>query len=317
MKQNSNPPFLKPSSHKRLLRPPQGLYDLSYAVLENGLLAILRSDCDALSNWQHNLKSNSSEKPLLFPDAQGFLYLSDGDLEWPVFNFKLETPFPLFDCLPDEFWIFVKPFSRKKEANGVFYDSSGKVQSRVILGNAVEHIQTDQNGSLWLGYFDQGFLQEGGWPIDQKDTPKRITGLMRFDKEGKPQWASPKLIMDCYALNCFDNECWVYSYRDFKIAQIKNETIIKEWATDIRGARALACLGSYILLAGGYGEEWNRLTLLELKEAQSISHSRGIYYTPFTEPLFQTPSFIGGRGSALHIIMGHYWTSYNLRDIIK
>ena len=306
-------PF-KPYFCKKMLKPPAGLFDVSYSALMNGSLAVLRSDCDVLGHWHHNLEKGFHDKAILGKDAKGFLYISDGDLEWPVMEFPLESPFPLFDRRPNGEWIFVQSRCSFAEENAICYDPSGRVLRRFNVGDAVQHIQSDVNGMLWVGYFDEGFYRNKGWNKSGLRSSFDVTGLLQFNSDGQPVWASPVPILDCHALNVAER-VWAYYYPEFEVLEIGSDGIEKTWKTDIQGAKAFAVAGCFALFAGGYGDNYDQVVLVECKNSvvKKLATFKLKFYREKTTCF--RPTFFGGRGPLLHLVYDNVWVRLNIHEM--
>lgn len=120
-------------------------------------------------------------------------------------------------------------------------------------------------------------------------------------------------ISDCYALNVDDTSTWACYYSDFPVVRI-HDGAVTAWHNDIKGASALAVAGSRVALFGGYGPDYDRLTMAELgaDRAQPADEYRVVL--PSGEPI-PVGTRVIGRGSRLHFLTGTSWYQVDMDDI--
>jgi hypothetical protein len=126
------------------------------------------------------------------------IYLSDMTATFP----KIEVP-------PDNKIIIVASRCRRhrdgsNELNAKIYNSDGKQEQEFLLGDGISHVQADNKGNIWVGYFDEGVYGNFGWQY--ADGPFGVAGLSCFSQSGQKMWdfEPPEgfdSISDCYALN--------------------------------------------------------------------------------------------------------------------
>lgn len=83
--------------------------------------------------------------------------------------------------------------------------SAARCDREFLLGDGISHVQSDANGNIWTGYFDEGVFGNYGWA-----TPAGAAGLSCFTKSGEKIWgyeapAGFDQIDDCDALNVARN----------------------------------------------------------------------------------------------------------------
>lgn len=119
-------------------------------------------------------------------------------------------------------------FSSKPNPNGLILDHKGQIQSGLVLGDGISHVQVC-NDVIWCSYFDEGIFGNLGW--DGDEPPKRPighSGLVAFDLTGKvifeydppPHSEVCPYICDCYSMNVVSNhEVWICPYTDFPLVK--------------------------------------------------------------------------------------------------
>lgn len=146
--------------------------------------------------------------------------------------------FPMFDALPDGGFVVADARSRRRDdqAQVQVFDGSGQRTRSFRVGHAVEHLLTDAEGHLWVGYFDEGVYGD-----DELSHP----GLRRWSVGGEPLWAFTPVpgaadISDCYALTVSGTTAWACAYPDFTLLEARGGRPPRPRANTVRGAKALA-----------------------------------------------------------------------------
>src|SRR5215831_11736294 len=103
-------------------------------------------------------------------------------------------------------------------------------------------------------------------------------------------------IDDCYALTLDGFTLWCCPYTDFPIVKVERDEV-RRWRNKVAGARALAVEGDLVLLAGGYGDQAERIALLRLGDDQA--HQIGKWQ--FQRSDRNAARLLQGRGETLHI----------------
>ncbi len=178
----------------------------------------------------------------------------------------VQDDFTRVQPLRSDSWLLVRPRAHGPgDHNASIYSSNGSLLRSFHVGDAIQDIQVDEAGAVWVSYFDEG--------VFSAEEPAQA-GLVCFDEEGQILFKYNNLvevgknapfIADCYALNvCSQREVWFYPYTDFPLVQLV-ERKIKRVLLDIpiRGSQSFAIRGRQVLFAGGY-EHWRKLFLLTL-----------------------------------------------------
>ena len=207
------------------------------------------------------------------------------------------------------------------DRNAVLYDADGQVVSEHVLGDGIGHVLATSTGQVWVGYFDEGIYGNYGWGRADSEEPVGAYGIVRFSPELEPAWHYPKYtevgpwdaVSDCYALNVGDTCSWACYYSDFPVARIRDGAVTG-WHNDIKGASALAVAGSRVGLFGGYGPDYDRLALTELRADRAQPAGEYRVVLPGGEQIPAGTQVIG-RGSRLHFLTGTSWYQLDMDDI--
>lgn len=186
---------------RRIPSLPDGWRVVSYAILSNGDLGILGADVDLSEEWRLKRRGDPFGKAA---GARAAIWIFDGSQLLPGPSFQLLSPLPAFDRFPDGRWLVAAV--RSDEANGRILGPDGDERNRIRLGDGIMHMQIDETGLIWVGWFDEGVFGNEGWRTPGRKWPPSGFGLAAFSEKGElTSWAAdpPKgsEIADCYALN--------------------------------------------------------------------------------------------------------------------
>jgi hypothetical protein len=283
---------------------PAGWFDYIYAALADGRLAIVRTrrDVHAESRREWEMRERgiaTLHAPKLWPEEHR-LSIFDGERESDVTTVPSGF-FSKFDRMPDGRWLVASSRAVAGERNGRIYAPDGTEEAALILGDAIDHLYCSPDGTIWLGYFDEGIfgLSEGG--IVQLERSGAV--LWSFNEQVDPS----QIVDDCYALTLAGSIPWACYYSDFPIARIDGQRI-RIWSNEVAGAKAIAVSGDLILLAGGYDEDAARIALVQLEG----DHSHHIASLRFTPPPLREPGLLQGRDGRLHIVSNGAWTRLSI-----
>jgi hypothetical protein len=296
--------------------PPTGWFDHAYAVLWNGDLALVRADRDIhaeFERWRDQAQRGDTlaRRPDLW-DGRLRLTAFDGSTECDA----IEVPacgWQKVDRLPDGRWLVAAARAAPDENNARLYAADGVPGATFAMGDGIAHIQCAADGTIWVGYFDEGVfsgpMEDGSWPISS-------SGIARFGPDGRVLWKfndqerAGLSIDDCYALTLDGSTPWCCPYTDFPIVQIERDTV-KRWRNKVAGAKALAVEGDLVLLAGGYRGQSERIALLRLGDDQA--HQIGEWQ--FEQLDRNAARLLQGRGETLHVVRQGNWTKVSLTTI--
>jgi hypothetical protein len=296
--------------------PPVGWFDYGYALLWNGNLALIRMDRDVhteLARWHVQVQGENLLAP--HPDLRDTrLRLSkfDGAIEIGA----IEVPagrWPKVDCFPDGRWLVASGRAAPDEINARLFAADGTPVGAFAVGDGIEHIRCAPDGTVWVGYFDEGVFsgpaKDGGWPVSS-------SGIARFGADGGVLWRfngeerADLFIADCYAMTLEGNTLWCCPYTDFPIVRVKDGALDR-WANDVAGAKAIAADGDYVLLAGGYTDNSGRIAILRL--GSDRAQLAGEWHSQLLKR--NGAHLLQGQGATLHIVGQAGWTKLSLAAI--
>ena len=260
---------------------PAGWFDYRYAILLDGNLALIRSDRDIHAEyadwWDRAQGGDLQARQPNLRDARLRLSKFDGAVETGAITVPAGH-WPKVDCIADGRWLVVSIRADPDESNARLFAVDGTPAGAFAIGDGVEHVRCAPDGTIWVGYFDEGVFagpdKNGGCPVSS-------SGVARFDSHGNLIWGfngeqrADLFIADCYSLALDGNTAWCCPYPYFPIVRIQ-DGVVDRWRSDIAGARAIAVAGDYVLLAGGYNGNFDRIAVLRLggDRAQQVGEAR-------------------------------------------
>ncbi|WP_300554240.1 hypothetical protein [Maricaulis sp.] len=129
---------------------------------------------------------------------------------WDVYTVMENCPaFPLMDRCADGTILIASSRRKPGQLNGAVIRPDHVVEP-ISCGDAIEHLQLDNTGNAWIGYFDEGVF--GADQLSQR-------GLVRLGLEGTLLCDAGEPIDDCYALNVSEDRVLASWYSDFPIAE--------------------------------------------------------------------------------------------------
>lgn len=296
--------------------PPAGWFDYGYALLWDGNLALVRADRDFHAEyglWRYQVQGGDlhARQPNL-REARLRLSKFDGAIEAGA----IEVPaghWPKVDYLADGRWLVASSRAGPDEDNARLFAADGTPAGAFAMSDGIEHICCAPDGTIWVGYFDEGVFsgadKDGNWPVSS-------SGIARFGPDGGVLWRfngderADLFIADCYSMALDGNTLWACPYTDFPIVRVKDGGV-DSWANNVAGAKAIAVDGDYVLLAGGYNDNSDRLALLCLSgdRAEQIGEWR------FQLRERNAAHLVQGRGATLHFVGPAGWTKLSLAAI--
>lgn len=299
-----------------LPKPPAGWFDYDYTVLRNGSLGLIRTDRDILADDLRMMDE--------YRRGNMYAYQTDiwnGHIRLSAFDGIAETPAmevsagrrPHVDQMVDGRWLIVSRWAAHGENNARFYMADGMPAGAFTAGDCISHIRCAADGTIWAGYFDEGVLRG---PNEDGSKPVSSSGIAHFGSNGSILWRFndeepfDHFILDCYAMTLEGNVLWCCPYRNFPIVKI-DQDVVHYWENKVMGAQTLAVDNQYVLLAGGYNDKSNRLTLLQLEGGQAIE--LGEWYLQSRE--HGTAGLIQGQGAILHVVGQRRWTQLSVANM--
>lgn len=288
--------------------PSDGWFVHSYHLLSDGRLASLRTDQDIQGEYEAwRKKAYRGHFPRKMPD------LWSGRARLAVFNEAglsrtIEIPlipYPKIDRFPDGSWLVAGSRAIGGKKNALTLASNGTETGAFHLGDGINHVRCASDGTIWVGYFDEGVF---GNSIG-------TGGIVQFDPEGEPIWVyndsirnEQSFVDDCYALNLSGNTLWACFYSDFPIVRIEGGKK-QLWSNNLSGAKALAVDRNLVILAGGYGGDANKMSLLQLGQAEA--KVLGSYNCE----TIVNADLLAGRSTFIHVVKNNEWVRIGVSDV--
>lgn len=306
-----------PTSNEAKLPPlPGGWQAISFAALADGALAIVGTDVDLRSEWRQHASGGVLGDPYAVAstaNAQIWTFEGEGLIAGPAF--PLGSPHPIVDRFADGRWIVAS--CRGDGANARVLSAGGEELNRIRLGDGIEHLKIDDAGHVWVGWFDEGVFGNEGWVVPGLKWSPSAYGLVGFTDEGEVVAGEAELpggISDCYALNVIGECAFACTYTEFPIISVSAGRSSRSWKTDLRGPRALAISWPYVLAAGGYAEDGNRIAVLRMSErgGEQLAEWR----LPVVAGHPSGADLFDGRGDTLHIVHDGVWRRWRVEDFL-
>ncbi|GAB2916484.1 hypothetical protein [Streptomyces heilongjiangensis] len=218
-------------------------------------LRLLHSTVDA-SGRAHWLLRTPADTP--GPYDAVVVTVGDGTPNTTVLG-PVSARHPRVDALPDGGFVVADARSGTGDEQVQVFDALGRPSWTFRVGDAIEHLLTDESGDLWIGYFDEGVFGD----------PLSAAGARRWSATGEGLWEyvpppGGDGIADCYALNVDRRAAWVYPYTSFPLVEVRDGRPPLLRTTTVRGASGVAVDGERVAFLGGYGRDHDRLVLAAL-----------------------------------------------------
>lgn len=291
---------------------PDGWQTLSRKVLSGPRLATLGVNADL----HGALRSDRERKTVcaagrVVARATARVWVFDGDRVVESVEFPLLEPFPMVEQFPDGRWLVTAP-RVNGEGSARILGANGAEERRIELGHSVSHLKIDSQQRIWVGWSDSGIFGNNGWRVPEATASPSAYGVAAFDERGTLIAHAPfESIADCYALNVCGDAAWACTYTGFPIWQITPDRE-RRWPTDLSGPQALAVDYPYVLAAGGYRDEANRVVLLRLDHRRT--EPLGEWRLPFGVGTSGVTTMMDGRDDELHVVMDGKWLRWTVRE---
>lgn len=200
------------------------------------------------------------------------------------------------------------------ENNAFVLDPDGSVEASGCLGDGIEHVKVAEDGTIWVGYFDEGIFGNLGWGMGDGPEPIGHRGLVQFSSAFELLWEFPRSdnpIDDCYAMNVIGDEVWACYYSDFDVVRVR-DGVVQHWGNAVESAKAMAVTDDLVALFGHW-EERDRLTIGHLGEISLKPRTKTRLTMPNGRRIPQEARVVG-RGAELHVLVGLDWFNWTLTD---
>ena len=301
---------LNPTGPPRRLARPEGFKVTSVAVsLDGEVIRLLTSEGLAGALTARTEQPGWASFPKTHTDSEysSVVAVSGDSISRETRLFGLNATFPQIEMLPEgEILVVASRCFRNSdgthEINAKVFGADGKQNREFLLGDGINHVQTDAEGRIWVGYFDEGIFGNFGW--QDAGGPFGAAGLSCFSKSGQKVWdyEPPEgfdHIADCYALNVSRSGVWSHYYSGFPMAFVDSSWHVRCWKTELSGARTFAVGDGKVLLYGSYDRRsaCNLLTLEE-REAKLVAEVSLV----LPREIDPSKDTVIGRDKRLHVI---------------
>jgi hypothetical protein len=189
------------------------------------------------------------------------------------------------------------------------WSSQGELLRTGGLGDAIEHVLTTPEGSIWVGYFDEAM---GGNGIGSH-------GLVRFGRDLGVEWVYPRdqglpQVFDCEALNVDGETANCYSYTEFHLVTVTGTEALDRGHVPHGGARAIVLNGNRMAVVGGYGSHYDVIAPL-LVTSTGIEPAGARRRLVLPNGLEVRDARMTSRGADLHVVIGTAWYRLGLDEL--
>ena len=230
---------------------------------------------------------------------------------------ELPVAHPFVEVLPDGTFLLVGARCAWQptgpERNALAIDARGDVVHRGCLGDGIAHLQVAPDGSIWVGYFDEGVFGNLGWGIPGP-APLGAGGIATWSADFAKTWElDPQqgLIADCYSLNVSADEVLACSYTDFPIVRINNDHVEVLPTNEVSGPSAVLAAGNRVALIGDYRDP-ALLIIGDTQDGTVRELQRRHLWAPTGDPL--PACKVHCRGSVAHFFIDPDWYTFDLAE---
>ena len=161
---------LNPTGLPRRLARPGEFKVTSIAVSFDGeVVRLLTSEGQAGALTARTEQPGWASFPTTHTDSEysSIVSVSGDSISRETHLFGLNATFPKIEVLPGgEILVVASRCFRKSdgthEMNAKVYGADGKQNREFLLGDGINHVQTDAEGRIWVGYFDEAMRNELG-----------------------------------------------------------------------------------------------------------------------------------------------------------
>lgn len=229
----------------------------------------------------------------------------------------LPVSYPILQSLPDGELLVVGARCEwtvsGAEKNALVFGADGALRRSGTFGDGIQHVLTDVEGRVWVGYFDEGIFGSAGWNSPGPQ-PLGSHGIVRWSSEFERLWQYEPVdgfwLADCYALNVGAERVWACPYTDFPILEIDNDRSVLRPTDDVSGPRGIVVAGDSVGIIGDYSEP-GMLRVGSLRDS-SDRLTRHELRMPNGEPLQRSELIC--RDSLAHFFVGTEWLTFDLAD---
>lgn len=246
-------------------------------------------------------------------------HTATGALETVVVLPEIHASFPFVQPLPEGGFALVGGRAARHpqgpEHNAYLYSSSGDLLATGCLGDGINHLQTDDHGLLWAGYFDEGVFGNFGWG-SPGPTPLGAPGIVAWSRSFDVVWAlnpAESVVSDCYAFNVSREAVVACTFAGFPILRIVVGSCTLTPTQGVRGPWGILADEAHVAILGSY----------DRPGSATLAHvSDGVYVEDATFDLAGLdwaapgPRWVSCRGTVAHAFLGTSWLAVDLADLV-
>jgi hypothetical protein len=208
--------------------------------------------------------------------------------------------------LPKERVLLVAGRAKHGAVNAEVWTSTGDLEHRGHLGDAIEEVLTTPSGKVWAGYFDEAM----GGPGPEGH------GLARFSENLTVEWLYPldaglPYISDCYSLNVEGETAHLCPYSSFHILSVTGDRVTDRGASPYSSAQNLLRRGADFAVLTGSGPEYDVATLLRIT-SDEVCHQGGQCRVVLPDGMEASGLRYTCRGDVLYAFIRSAWYSIGL-----
>jgi hypothetical protein len=185
-------------------------------------------------------------------------HTATGAIETVVVLPDIHASFPFVQPMPEGGFALVGGRAawhpQGPEHNAYLYSTSGDLLATGCLGDGISHLQTDDHGFLWAGYFDEGVFGNFGWG-SPGPTPLGAPGIVAWSKSFDVVWAldpAESVVSDCYAFNVSREAVVACTFAGFPILRIAGGSCTLTPTQGIRGPWGILADEARVAILGSY-----------------------------------------------------------------
>lgn len=232
---------------------------------------------------------------------------------------SLPVAFPHVSMLADGSFLVVGARCHWRESgpelNALAIDQNGRIIRRGCLGDGIQHVQVDDDGTIWAGYFDEGVFGNYGWGDGGRSpAPLGAGGIVAWSPDFEKSWElhpARGLVSDCYALNVHDGEVLACPYTDFPVVRIQDRRVTVTPTSGVSGPVGIIASGNRLGIVGTYKDPSLLITGI-IEDGTFRESGRTHLWAPDGAPLPQAR--VHCQGPTVHFFAGATWYSFNLES---
>ncbi|UOZ10032.1 hypothetical protein [Amycolatopsis sp. WQ 127309] len=218
--------------------------------------------------------------------------------------------YPMIDAVGDGF-VLVDSRCRIRSGfeaprNGRILDAAGRTVTEFHAGDGIEAVVTGPGGDIWISYFDEASIFDGG---ERRAHP----GLIRWTTAGEPAWRAvhePGLYwLDCYVLNVGERRAWAVPYTKVPLVEVGLDGIRSVRESPLRRPRGVAVSGAeavFLSIAEEPGGYYWHLKPARLTEDEVVPEEPVPLALPGGTSLRKPLRWVC-RGDRIWLLQGHTW----------